>query len=76
MGEAFGAVLAVLVLISLVAIGLYLIVGVTVSVSTLLRSRRELQMAEELERVLEQVLGPRTLMTSSTRATPLPPRRD
>lgn len=76
MGEAFGAVLAVLVLISLVAIGLYLIVGVTVSVSTLRRARREQRMADELDRVLDQVLGPRTFEISSTRATPPLLRRD
>jgi Flp pilus assembly protein TadB len=76
MGEAFGAVLAVLVLISLVAIGLYLIVGVTAVVSTLRRARREHRMADELDRVLEQVLGPRTFETSSSRATPSPLRRD
>ena len=76
MDEAFGAVLAVLVLISLVAIGVYLIAGVTVSVSTLRRARRERRMADELDRVLEEVLGPRTLVTSSTRATPPRLRRD
>jgi Flp pilus assembly protein TadB len=76
MGEVFGAVLAALVLVSLFAIGMYLIVGMTVVVSTLLRAHRERQMADELDHVLEQVLGPRTLETSSTRATPPPVRRD
>jgi hypothetical protein len=76
MGEMFGAVLAALVLVSLLAIGMYFIVGVSVSVSTLLRARRERQMADELDQVLEEVLGPRTLKTSSTRATSWPVRRD
>lgn len=76
MSEVFGGVLAVLVLVSLVTIGLYLIVGMTFAVSTLPRAHRERQMADELDRVLEQVLGPRTLETSSTRVTPPPVRRD
>jgi Flp pilus assembly protein TadB len=76
MGEVFGAVLAVLVVVSFVAIGLYLIAGITVSVSTLLRARRDRRMADELDRVLEQVLGPRTRTTSSMRRTSPPVRRD
>lgn len=76
MVEIFGVVLGALILVSVVAIGLYLIVGVTVAVSTMRRAHRERQMADELDRVLEQVLGPRTLEISSTRATPPPVRRD
>ena len=76
MGEVFGAVLAVLVVVSFVAIGLYLIAGIAVSVSTLLRARRNRRMADELDRVLEQVLGPRTRETSSMRRTLPPVRRD
>jgi Flp pilus assembly protein TadB len=76
MGEVFGAVLAALVLVSLFTIGMFFIVGVAASVSTLLRARRERQMADELDQVLEQVLGPRTPETSSTRAASPPVRRD
>ena len=76
MGEVFGAVLAALVVVSLVAIGLYLIVGMTVSVSTLLNAHRERRMAEELDQVLEEVLGPRTPKTSSLPSTSPPVRRD
>ncbi|HVA70559.1 MAG TPA: hypothetical protein VNF08_04460 [Acidimicrobiales bacterium] len=76
MGEVFGAVLAALVLVSLFTIGMYLIVGMTVLVSTLLRARRERQMADELDQLLEQVLGPRTLEPSSTRSPSAPVRRD
>ncbi|HVB50985.1 MAG TPA: hypothetical protein VND89_04485 [Acidimicrobiales bacterium] len=75
MVEMFGVVLAALILFSFVAIGLYLIVGMTVAVSTMLRAQRERQMADELDQVLEQVLGRRTLEISSTRATPPPVRR-
>jgi Flp pilus assembly protein TadB len=76
MGEVFGAVLAALVVVSLVAIGLYLIVGITVSVSTLLSAHRDRRMAEELDQVLEEVLGPRTPETSSLPRTSPPVRRD
>jgi hypothetical protein len=76
MGELFGAVLAALVLVSLFTIGVYLIVGVAVSASTLLRARRERQMANELDQILEQVLGPRTQKKSLTRAPSPPVRRD
>lgn len=76
MGEVFGAVLAALVVVSSAAIGLYLIVGITVSVSTLFSSQRDRRMADELDRVLEEVLGPRTPKPSSVPGTSSPVRRD
>ncbi len=71
MGELFGAVLGLLVVVSFVVIGFYLTAGVAASVATMARARRDRQLMDELDGVLEEVLGPRT---SPSRKFPSPPR--
>jgi hypothetical protein len=65
MGELIGIVMAVVVCASLAAIGFYVLFLGAVSASTLVRSRQERRLADELDQVLLEVLGPRTTVDCS-----------
>ena len=60
MVEILGVILAVLLGSSFVALGLYAVVGLAVSVATVRAARRERRLAGELDRVLDEIVGPRS----------------
>ena len=60
MVHVLGVFLAVLLAASFVMLALFVVTGVVVSVLTLLRAHRERQLAEELDEVLVEIVGPRT----------------
>jgi membrane protein implicated in regulation of membrane protease activity len=67
MVEILGGVLSVLLLMSFAALCLYFVVGVGLTALTLRRARRERQLTDDLDRVLVQILGPRSeVATKST----------
>ena len=55
-----GFILAVLLGLSFLALGLFVALGVAASVSTLRRARREQRLADELDWVLDEIIGPRS----------------
>jgi cell division protein FtsL len=55
-----GVVVAALVIASLVLLGLYALVCVAVAVSTLISAHGHRRLTEDLDEVLDEVLGPRT----------------
>ena len=55
-----GGVLAVLLLVSFAALVSYCAVAGVAVVQTLRRARRDQQLIEDLDRVLTEILGPRT----------------
>lgn len=57
--EILGVILAVLLGSSFVALGLYAVVGVVVVAATVRAARRERRLAGELDRVLDEIVGPR-----------------
>ena len=60
MVEVLAVILAVLVVFSFVVLALFAVAGVSVSALTVLRARREQRLADELDQVLEGILGPRS----------------
>jgi hypothetical protein len=60
MVEAFCAVLGALVVASLATIAVYVLVSVAVVASTLRVAARRRRLADELDQVLAEILGPRT----------------
>lgn len=74
MGEMFGVMLAAVVLISLVVLALYVVLGVAVCASTLRRAHRDRQLANDLDQVLAEFLGPRTSPTPVTHGLARPVR--
>jgi membrane protein implicated in regulation of membrane protease activity len=67
MVEILGGVLSVLLLMSFAALCLYFVVGAGLTALTLRRARRERQLTDDLDRVLVQILGPRSeVATTST----------
>ena len=55
-----GVILAVLLGSSFVALGLYAVVGLVVVAATVRTARREHRLAGELDRVLDEIVGPRS----------------
>lgn len=55
-----GFILAVLLGLSFLALGLFAALAVAASVSTLRRARREQRLADELDWVLDEIIGPRS----------------
>ena len=76
MGEMFGVMLAAVVLISFVVLALYVLVGVAVCASTLRRAHRGRQLANDLDQVLAEFLGPRTSPTPVAHGSARPVRPD
>ena len=60
MSYFLGFILAVLLGSSFLALGLFAALGVAASVSTLRRARREQRLADELDWVLDEIIGPRS----------------
>jgi cell division protein FtsL len=60
MMQILGVVLAVLLGLSFVAMGLYVVVGLAAAATTVRTARRERQLTRELDRVLEGIVGPRS----------------
>jgi cell division protein FtsL len=60
MVHVFGVLLAVLLAVSFIMLALFVVTGVVVSVLTLLRAHRERQLAEDLDEVLVEIVGPRS----------------
>jgi hypothetical protein len=75
MGELFAVLLGVVLASSFVALGLYLVMGVAVTVSTLRVARRDRQLAEEVDRAILAILGPRSAETTATTFTAQSVRR-
>jgi Flp pilus assembly protein TadB len=61
-----GVVLAVLLGLSFVALGLYAVVGLVVVAATVRAARREHRLAGELDRVLDEIVGPRSPLSSES----------
>ena len=55
-----GFILAVLLGSSFLALGLFTTLGVAVSVSTLRCARRDQRLADDLDWVLDEIIGPRS----------------
>lgn len=66
--------LGALVLISFVALALYVLAGVAVCASTLRRAHRDRELANDLDQTLTEVLGPRTPSTPVTHGSARPVR--
>jgi cell division protein FtsL len=60
MMQILGVVLAVLLGSSFVALGLYVAVGLAAVAATVRTARRERRLTCELDRVLEEIVGPRS----------------
>jgi cell division protein FtsL len=60
MMQILGVVLAVLLGSSFVALGLYVAVGLAAAAATVRTARRERRLTSELDRVLEEIVGPRS----------------
>ena len=58
--QILGVVLAVLLGSSFVALGLYVAVGLAAAAATVRTARRERRLTSELDRVLEEIVGPRS----------------
>lgn len=58
--EIFGVILALLLGSSFVALGLYAVVGFAAAAATVRTARREQRLAGELDRVLDEIVGPRS----------------
>jgi hypothetical protein len=60
MGELAAVLFGVVLVASFVALGLYVVLGLAATVSTLRAARRDRQITEEIDRVIVAVLGPRS----------------
>jgi Flp pilus assembly protein TadB len=58
--QILGVILAVLLGSSFVALGVFGVLGLTASVATVLSARRERRLADELDRALDEIVGPRS----------------
>ncbi len=58
--HVLGFFMAVLLGSSFLALGLFTALGVAASVSTLRRARHDQRVLEDLDRVLEEIIGPRS----------------
>ena len=60
MVEILGVILAVLLGSSFVALGLYAVAALVAAAATVRTARREHRLAGELDRVLDEIVGPRS----------------
>lgn len=60
MGELAGVLFGFVLVASFVALGLYVVLGLAATVSTLRAARRDRQITEEIDRVIVAVLGLRS----------------
>jgi positive regulator of sigma E activity len=58
--EVIGVILAVLVVSSFVMLAVFALAGTAASVMTLRRAQRERRLADELDEMLIEIVGPRT----------------
>ncbi|MFI5035640.1 MAG: hypothetical protein ACHQFZ_05490 [Acidimicrobiales bacterium] len=63
MGELSAVVLGALLVGSFAALGLYAVLGVAATVSTLRQAARDRRLADEVDEVILAVLGPRSPQT-------------
>jgi hypothetical protein len=75
MGELFAVLLGVVLVASFIALGVYVVLGLAATVSTLRAAHRDRQLADEIDRVIVAVLGPRSPETPAMKVTGAPARR-
>lgn len=61
-----GVIVAVLLGLSFVALGLFAVAGLAAVVATMRAARRDRQLANELDGVLDEIVGPRTPSSSTS----------
>ena len=60
-----GVLLAVVVALSFAALGVFGLLGLVAAVATLRAARRDRRLADELDAVLEEIVGPRSPSAST-----------
>ena len=61
-----GVLLAVVVGLSFAAMGIFLLLGLVATVATVRAARRDRRLADELDAVLEEIVGPRSASASTS----------
>ena len=61
MGELLGAVMALALVASFVVLAVYVVIVVLATTSTLREAKSDDRLSADLDRVLDEVLGPRSL---------------